>query len=125
HGCSMTETTLMLSRVADNLYWMSRYLERAEHMSRLLDVNLYARLDQNPDGDELRWPLVLRSMGVPPVGSTESELIDQVHRLIFDATYRYSIVSHVAAARNNAREVRELISSEMWEQMNRLHHYVA
>lgn len=120
----MTEITLMLSRVADNLYWMSRYLERAEHMARLLDVNLYASLDQNPEGDEVRWPLVLRSMGVPPVGSTESEFLDQVQSLIFDASNRYSIVSHVAAARNNAREVRELISSPMWEQMNRLHHYV-
>jgi uncharacterized alpha-E superfamily protein len=45
----------MLSRVADSLYWMSRYLERAEHAARLIDLNLNLMLDQSPDGASQRW----------------------------------------------------------------------
>ncbi|MGD0647482.1 MAG: alpha-E domain-containing protein, partial [Acidobacteriaceae bacterium] len=45
----------MLSRVADSLYWMSRYLERAEHATRLLDVNLNLMLDESPTSSDHRW----------------------------------------------------------------------
>ena len=55
----------MLSRVADNLYWMSRYLERAEHTARLIDVDLQLRLDQSPEAGAGRWLGLLEALQVP------------------------------------------------------------
>jgi uncharacterized alpha-E superfamily protein len=108
----------MLSRVADNLYWMSRYLERAEHTARLIDVNLNQMLDQAPKLADRRWERLLVSLGanVPP--SSEREAYSITQSLTFEATNRASIVACIAAARDNARQVREQISSEMWEQLN-------
>ena len=114
----------MLSRVAESLYWMSRYLERAEHTARLIDVNLNSMLDQ-ASGDEigddegLRWQRLLRSVHTPhPVGEIDAYSVTRL--LTFDEGNNSSIVSCIAAARENARQVRERISSEMWEQLNRL-----
>ena len=56
----------MLSRVADSLYWMSRYLERAEHAARLLDVNLNLMLDESASSADRRWRRVLAALGNPP-----------------------------------------------------------
>ena len=55
----------MLSRVADSLYWMARYLERAEHTTRLLDVNLSLMLDESASGADHGWPRLLRSIENP------------------------------------------------------------
>ena len=55
----------MLSRVADSLYWMSRYLERAEHTARLIDVDLQLRLDQSPEAGAGRWLRLLEASQVP------------------------------------------------------------
>ena len=54
----------MLSRVADSLYWMSRYLERAEHTARLIDVNINLMLDQTSTSDNQRWRRLLASVRV-------------------------------------------------------------
>lgn len=107
----------MLSRVADNLYWMSRYLERAEHTARLIDVTLNLMLDQSPDLVERRWQLVLTSMGMKVAGTSDAYELTQA--LTFDTKNGNSIVSSVSLARENARQVREQISSEMWEELNR------
>ena len=57
--------TVMLSRVADSLYWMSRYLERAEHTARLIDVDLQLRLDQSPEAGAGRWLRLLEALQAP------------------------------------------------------------
>ncbi|MEM8599020.1 MAG: alpha-E domain-containing protein [Bacteroidota bacterium] len=111
----------MLSRVADSLYWMSRYLERAEHTARVLDVNRHGLLDQKTDVTQKRWTRVLRSLRVDLPDAAPSNLARTV---ALDPALPDSIVRCVAAARQNAREVREEISSEMWEQINRLHLFV-
>src|SRR5207248_5599918 len=109
----------MLSRVAESLYWMSRYLERAEHTARLIDVHLNNMLDQAGGDTNLRWQRLLRGLHTPlPEGNVDAYSITQA--LTFDASSDSSIVSCIAAARENARQVRERISSEMWEQLNRL-----
>lgn len=114
----------MLSRVADSLYWMSRYLERAEHIARLLDVNLNQMLDQTPGTANHRWERLLSSLRTSlPTGSAYDAYI-LTHALTFDLANTASIVSCIGAARENARQVREQISSEMWEQLNRLFLYV-
>jgi uncharacterized alpha-E superfamily protein len=55
----------MLSRVADSLYWMSRYLERAEHSARMLEVNYTMSLDPSSTSEEMRWRRVLSAIGAP------------------------------------------------------------
>ena len=109
---------MLLSRTADALYWISRYLERAEHAARLIDVRLDLGLDRTPDGwqfDRLYASLRLRPPADPVPGP--SELVDA---LIFDLSDRDSVASCVTAARENARQVREEISQDMWEQVNGL-----
>lgn len=112
----------MLSRVADNLYWMSRYLERAENAARLIDVNLNLRLDQSPKVAGSRWERLATSLQtpLPELDNLEDEF-EMVAWLTFDLSNSNSIVSCIGAARENARQVREQISSEMWEQLNQLH----
>ena len=114
----------MLARVADSLYWMARYLERAEHTARLLDVNLHGQVDQKREITDRRWALVLKSLAIPHADDSLEEPERVVDRLIFDPTRRQSVVSCITAARKNAREVREQISTEMWEQLNKLFLYV-
>ena len=109
----------MLSRVAESLYWMSRYLERAEHTARLIDVQLNQMLDQAGGESNLRWRRLLHSLRTPPPqGDVDAYSVTQA--LTFDASSTSSIASCIAAARENARQVREQISSEMWEQLNHL-----
>lgn len=111
----------MLSRVADSLYWMSRYLERAEHTARLLDVNLNQMLDQSPANVGLRWERMLASLQMAPPAEGTADPYPIVRSLTFEATNGGSIVACLGAARENARQVREQISSEMWEHLNRLY----
>jgi len=112
----------MLSRVADNLYWMSRYLERAEHTARLVDVHLNLSLDQSrTTAADQRWERLLESLHVKlPEGGIRDEYT-AAQLLAFDAENDNSIVTRIANARENARQVREKISSEMWMQLNRLY----
>jgi uncharacterized alpha-E superfamily protein len=112
----------MLSRVADSLYWMSRYLERAEHTARLIDVHLNLMLDASAVSVDLRWARVVESLGSGQMETGDGYAI--TNALAFDAENRLSIVSSISAARENARQVREQTSSEMWEQLNRLYHEV-
>jgi uncharacterized alpha-E superfamily protein len=111
----------MLSRVADNLYWMSRYLERAEHTARVVDVHLTLSLDQSRRTPEESRERLLRALHVPmPPGGLKDEYA-LTQRLTFDSTNTNSIVSCIASARENARQVREKISSEMWLHLNTLY----
>jgi uncharacterized alpha-E superfamily protein len=99
---------------------MSRYLERAEHTARLLDVQLNLMLEQSPDESGGRWPRLLRSLNIHTVVD-EADLKSVPQTLTLDATNPASIIACVTAARDNARQVREQISSEMWEQLNELY----
>src|SRR5450432_3409602 len=110
----------MLSRVAESLYWMSRYLERAEHTARLLDLNLNLMLDQAPDPDGLRWPRLLDSLMVTLPAGAKTDAYSVAQTMTFNAKNKASIIACMNAARENARQVREQISSEMWEELNQL-----
>lgn len=108
----------MLARVADSLYWMARYLERAEHTARLLNVNLVGLLDARPEVSGPRRTRVLDSLRVTVPDDVPDR--DVVQALTYDTELSSSILRCVGLARENAREVREEISTEMWEQINRL-----
>lgn len=110
----------MLSRVADSIYWLNRYVERAENVARFIDVNLNLMLDC-PIGLTEQWkPLVLTTGDLPlfqeRYGEATAENVIQF--LSFDSDYSNSILSCLRAARENARSIREIISREMWEQVN-------
>jgi uncharacterized alpha-E superfamily protein len=110
----------MLSRVADSLYWMGRYLERAEHTSRLVNVELQLWLDQSPELGAGRWRFLLEALRAPAVeGPVDPTQL--LNALVFSRANGSSIVSCVAAARENLRHVREQCSTRMWEQLNRLY----
>ena len=116
----------MLSRVADSIYWMARYIERAENIARFIDVNLHLNLDM-PSDLANQWDPLIRVTGEDKLfndryeGPSEENVI---RFLTFDTSYPNSIISCMIAARENARSVREIISSEMWEQINTLYLFV-
>ncbi|BCM92108.1 hypothetical protein IAD21_03987 [Abditibacteriota bacterium] len=110
----------MLSRVADSLYWMSRQLERAEHSARLVDVYLNSMLDQGPQTGALHQQLLLSSLGMKPKEERENSY-DLARKLTFDLENANSIVSCISTSRENANQIREQISTEMYEQLNRLY----
>ncbi len=111
----------MLSRVADHLYWMSRYLERGQHTARLLDVTLDMIPDRSAVAVARSWDRLFAALHVslPPAIPRRPRLLTNF--LAFDPDNELSIVHHITASRDNARQVRELVSSEMWEQINRLY----
>jgi len=113
----------MLSRVADSIYWMSRYVERAENVARFIEVNLQLMLDA-PTGEGQQWePLVNTTGDLEAFTKRHGKATqpDVIHFLTFDAENPNSILSCVRAARENARSIREIISSEMWLQLNKFY----
>lgn len=113
----------MLSRVADHLYWMGRYIERTEHTARVLNVQTNLALEESPAQRAKRVKHVLNALRQPElsVGSFE----EAATVLTLDPQNPASVRSSIRRARENARQIRERISSEMWEQANRLHLYVS
>ena len=110
----------MLSRVASNLYWMSRYLERAENMARILDVGAsLALLSSQDDERSATEPLVITETLEAFSGTGAARTPEQVARfLAWDTDHPSSIVNCLQACRENARSVRGSITSEMWENIN-------
>ncbi len=112
----------MLSRVAESIYWMSRYVERAENVARFIDVNLNMMLDSS-GGDQQWWPLVNTTGDhvdfEKRYGAATQESV--IRFLTFDRENPNSMISCLRAARENARSVREIISSEMWLQLNQFY----
>jgi len=114
----------MLSRVAEAIYWMSRYLERAENIARFLDVNWHLTLD-TPGGRGEQWMPLVSAMGDHKLfaergGGQGRQSV--IRFLAFDQDYPNSIVNCLARARDNARTIREIIPTEMWEQINTFYH---
>ncbi|HEX7729992.1 MAG TPA: alpha-E domain-containing protein [Terracidiphilus sp.] len=114
----------MLSRVADSLYWMSRYLERAENTVRQLDVTMGLMLDAGSVSAELRWQRLVAALGKVDGLEWNGNIDSMAHRLLFDNFNRASVTFCVNAARENARQVREEISTEQWQRLNRLYHQI-
>jgi uncharacterized alpha-E superfamily protein len=103
---------------------MARYLERAEHTARLLEVNLNLMLDESSTSSEHRWTRMLRSLGYPGDLVWEGDPYKLTRTLTFDISHKASIVSCIVAARENSRHVREQISTEQWHRLNSLYLYV-
>jgi uncharacterized alpha-E superfamily protein len=122
-----------MARDADSMYWMSRYVERAEHVARLLLVNSNLLIDVGDLASslqELQWHSVLTVMrtDIPPqlISSSDNGDLGAMEPRVaqfmaFDADNPSSLLSCISRARENARSIRENISSEMWEALNALY----
>ena len=111
----------MLSRVADSLYWMSRYFERADNIARVIDATHSLMLSRVEVATDQRWYRGLTAMGLR-IDAEHPDPQEAIRRLAADPSQRSSMMSCLTLARDNASQVREEISSEMWEQLNRLYH---
>lgn len=114
----------MLSRHADSAYWIGRYIERAESTARMIDVHYHFGLESPLVGEVLRWSSILAISGQEAAFSARYARQDErsiVHFFAFDPENSSSIHSCIRAARENARSIRDQISSEMWECLNRFY----
>ncbi len=118
----------MLSRVANSLFWLGRYMERAENYARFIDVNLNLSIDLPPDLKEQWDPLISatgdRELFVELFGE-DFNRENSIYFLAFDQRNQNALISTIQNARENARIVRENIPRETWEVLNELHFYVA
>ncbi|WP_396634791.1 alpha-E domain-containing protein [Maribacter sp. R86514] len=118
----------MLARVANNLFWMGRYIERSEHVARYLNVNYFSSLDA-PNLKSQDRQFVLRSM-LFMVGDPEKEPNkflkeeDVLYKMGLDQNYSSSIINNIKFARENANSARDLISTELYEAINKFYHFV-
>jgi uncharacterized alpha-E superfamily protein len=117
----------MLSRDADSMYWMSRYVERAEHVARLLLVNSHLLMDVGelaPTLQQRQWQSVLTvfRLDAAPLGTETAGLGARVAQyMVFDRENPNSLYNCLTRARENSRAIRENISAEMWECLNTLY----
>ncbi|HJU64884.1 MAG TPA: alpha-E domain-containing protein [Gemmatimonadaceae bacterium] len=106
----------MLSRVADSLYWMRRYMERADQIARVVGVNLELVLDRAPDDVARLWGRLLTALRSAPSWAQVARAPDGDP--LTDLASIEAVASCVAAARENARQIRQYITGEMWERIN-------
>lgn len=115
----------MLSRVANSIYWMSRYMERAENVARFIEVNLHLMLETKTQ--EGQWEPLVSTTGDLDIfkerygEATRESVLDF---LTFDRDNPNSILSTLTKVRENARSIREIITLEMWEQINKFYFFV-
>ena len=118
----------MLARLAENLFWMGRYLARAEETARLVDVTYHRLLESPPTEVAATWEALLDQLRVAELyldgqdgefGAIRPE--DVLHFLVTDRDNPSSVVAAMLNVRENARSVRELISNEVWTVINELH----
>lgn len=115
----------MLSRVAETIYWIGRYLERAENTARLINVNTNLMLDL-PKGASLGWDPLIHMLGYEKnYAECHDEVTERrvVNFLISDERNPGSILSTLGYARENARTIREILPREAWEELNAFYHH--
>src|ERR1700677_5382609 len=104
----------MLSRVAESLYWMSRYIERAEHTARVMAVKLESMVEQTPDDASASWQRVIEALTGEVTHAAPQDAFLTTRRLAFDRDSDAALITSLTLARDNARQVREALSNEVW-----------
>ncbi|MBW8825360.1 MAG: alpha-E domain-containing protein [Acidobacteria bacterium] len=112
----------MLRRIAESLFWIGRYVERADDTARILDVHVHDVVD-TADRDDAGRRMLLDVMGIASEGELDTRRLTEL--LALDESNPSSIVSSLRSARENARGARESISAEMWESLNATWHALA
>jgi uncharacterized alpha-E superfamily protein len=111
----------MLSRVADSLYWMARYVERGEHTARLVAVKLESMVEQSREEADAAWHRVVGALSAEEFAPMAHDAYTITQALAFNPRNPSSLVSSLHFARDNARQVREQLSTEVWEHLNKLY----
>jgi len=114
----------MLSRVADSLYWMSRYMERTDGILRMLKVNHHASQD---DREGFTWEPVLKifsSLDDEQIASMDRSGRKVLHYMVIDRENPNSVLNMVTKSRENARSVQDNITKELWQSLNEFYHVV-
>ncbi len=106
----------MLSRIAESLYWIGRYVERAEVTSRIVDVHLSLLLDDPWAPEDVVCASLLSAMGHEPTETVRRGEV--LEALVWDPSTPASVIGSIGAARENGRRSREIVSSELWESIN-------
>lgn len=120
----------MLSRVANCLYWLSRYIERADNTARIVDVNLQLLLESrrlDPTQLAAYWMPVVESTGDQETFASHYPLATGeavTEFLLFDLRNGNSLATSISQARENTRMVRDQVPAEMWEEINRLYLFI-
>ncbi len=116
----------MLSRIANSLFWMGRYIERAEHMSRYTRVQYFSALDAPiSQKKEMVLESILNMSGLEVLYKEDHETLvdeDVLTYLTTDFNHPFSIISNISLARESARGARDTLSSELWESINKYYH---
>lgn len=116
----------MLSRVAERIYWLGRYMERSENTARLVNVNSNLLLDL-PSGVRVGWGSLIDISGTGEYFERDTQLADEktvIHFLLADKNNPASLINSLSWARENARITREIMPMEAWELVNDLYHYI-
>lgn len=116
----------MLSRVAERIYWLGRYMERGENVARLVNVNSNLLLDL-PRGTRLGWGALIDISGTGEYFNRDTDLADErtvVRFMLMDKDNPSSLLNSLSWARENARITREIIPMEAWELVNDLYHFI-
>ena len=108
----------MLSRIAESLFWIGRYIERGDGTARILDVHLQLLLEDPWIDEDSACRALLAVMGATPPGDAALRRGDVLALLGVDRTHPASIAHSLAAARENARRAREIVGTELWECLN-------
>ncbi len=118
----------MLARVANSLYWTGRYIERSEHLSRYLKVQYFSTLNAPIiEQKEIILKSIMYMTGTKHNGKNEENLLNEQDILVevaFNVNNPNSIISSITNARENARGIRNTLSTELWEAINRYYHFV-
>ena len=114
----------MLARIGDSLFWLARYIERAEDTARILDVTFHTLLERGQQAYSVRWEPILSMAGEAALfrqlyGEANAQNVFEF--LAFNPNNPSSILQCVTKARENARTIRDRISREMWEDLNGLY----
>ena len=118
--------TNMLSRTADSLFWLNRYMERTDSLLRLLYVHYILSLDKGVNAPE-SWRPVLEmatALNTEDIGEIEHNMADSLNKIILDTKNVNSLKIIVHRARENARGVQDYITKETWEEVNQTYHYI-
>jgi len=116
----------MLSRVAERIYWLGRYMERCENTARLVNVNSNLLLDL-PRNVRVGWGSLIDISGTGEYFERDTQLADEktvVHFILADKKNPASLINSLSFARENARITREIMPMEAWELVNDLYHYL-
>lgn len=116
----------MLSRIADSLFWLNRYMERTESLLRLISTHYILSLDKGISSPT-SWQVVLEVAGIndeKDIEKLKNNTAAALHKLMLDAGNHNSLKVIVHRARENARGIQDYITKEVWEEINQLYHYM-